>query len=153
MSKGTQLWPGDKMRSFFSAHIRRETSLDDAAAERLAEALTKAVNRMLVWNMPDDVPRTDKAAGNAAAPELAARHARAENFNPYLFSAIVVLAKQGRDGLSKRLQEIKTVENLRAFAEAQHVPVDAKLRRLDDIRKAIVAAAEQRLADRKAAAS
>ncbi|MBN9289921.1 MAG: hypothetical protein J0H36_02095 [Hyphomicrobium denitrificans] len=154
MSKGTQLWPGDKMRSFFSAHIRRETSLDDAAAERLAEALTKAVNRMLVWDMPDDVPRMDKAARKGdAAPELAARHARAENFNPYLFSAIVVLAKQGRDGLSKRLQEIKTVENLRAFAEAQHVPVDAKLRRLDDIRKAIVAAAEQRLADRKAAAS
>ncbi|AGK58803.1 hypothetical protein HYPDE_35658 [Hyphomicrobium denitrificans 1NES1] len=150
MSKGTQLWPGDKMRSFFSAHIRRETSLDDAAAERLAEALTKAVNRMLVWKMPDDVRHTDRVE---AAPEIAARHARAENFNPYLFSAIVVLAKQGRDGLIKRLQEIKSAENLRAFAEAQHVPVDGKLRRLDDIRKAIVAAAEQRLADRKAAAS
>jgi hypothetical protein len=150
MSKGTQLWPGDKMRSFFRAHIRRETSLDDAAAERLAEALTKAVNRMLVWETPDDVQRTEKAE---PAPKTAARHARAENFNPYLFSAIVVLAKQGRDGLIKRLQEIKSAEHLRAFAEAQHVPVDAKLKRLDDIRKAIVAAAEQRLADRKAAAS
>ena len=53
----------------------------------------------------------------------------------------------------KRLQEIKSAEHLRAFAEAQHVPVDAKLKRLDDIRKAIVTAAEQRLADRKAAAS
>jgi hypothetical protein len=138
------------MRSFFRAHIRRETSLDDAAAERLAEALTKAVNRMLVWEIPDEAPR-------AETPDLAAkekaRHARAENFNPYLFSAIVVLAKQGRDGLIKRLQEIKSAEHLRAFAEAQHVPVDAKLRRLDDIRKAIVAAAERRLADRKAAAS
>jgi hypothetical protein len=150
MSKGTQLWPGDRMRSFFRAHVRRETSLDDAAAERLAEALTKAVNRMLVWEIPDEAPR-------AETPDLAAkekaRHARAENFNPYLFSAIVVLAKQGRDGLIKRLQEIKSAEHLRAFAEAQHVPVDAKLRRLDDIRKAIVAAAERRLADRKAAAS
>lgn len=150
MSKGTQLWPGDRMRSFFRAHIRQETSLDDAAAERLAEALTKAVNRMLVWEIPDEAPR-------AETPDLAAkekaRHARAENFNPYLFSAIVVLAKQGRDGLIKRLQEIKSAEHLRAFAEAQHVPVDAKLRRLDDIRKAIVAAAERRLADRKAAAS
>jgi hypothetical protein len=105
---------------------------------------------MLVWEIPDEAPR-------AETPDLAAkekaRHARAENFNPYLFSAIVVLAKQGRDGLSKRLQEIKSAEHLRAFAEAQHVPVDAKLRRLDDIRKAIVAAAERRLADRKAAAS
>jgi hypothetical protein len=149
MSKGTQLWPGDRMRSFFRAHIRRETSLDDAAAERLAEALTKAVNRMLVWDIPPDAPRAE----SSDAPAISARHARAENFNPYLFSAIVVLAKQGRDGLIKRLQEIKSAENLRAFAEAQHVPVDAKLKRLDDIRKAIVAAAEQRLADRKAAAS
>lgn len=155
MSKGTQLWPGDKMRSFFSAHIRRETSLDTAAAERLAAALTKAVNRMLVWEMPADEPVAPgtNAKATEIAPGVAKRHARAENFNPYLFSAIVVLAKQGRDGLIKRLQEIKSAENLRAFAEAQHVPVDAKLRRLDDIRKAIVAAAEQRLADRKAAAS
>jgi hypothetical protein len=153
MSKGTQLWPGDKMRSFFSAHIRRETSLDNAAAERLAAALTKAVNRMLVWDMPVDEQLAASAKAPEAVPEATKRHARAENFNPYLFSAIVVLAKQGRDGLIKRLQEIKSAENLRAFAEAQHVPVDAKLRRLDDIRKAIVTAAEQRLADRKAAAS
>ncbi len=53
----------------------------------------------------------------------------------------------------KRLQEIKSAENLRAFAEAQHVPIPPSVKRVDDIRKAIVAAAEQRLADRKAAAS
>ncbi|HVJ77844.1 MAG TPA: hypothetical protein VM620_08420 [Hyphomicrobium sp.] len=145
MSKGTQLWPGDKMRSFFSAYIRRETSLDDVAVERLSAALTKAVNRMLVWETPED-------AVPAAAAEKPAK-AQAEPFNPYRFSALVVLAKQGRSGLLKRLQEIKSAENLRAFAEAQHVPVDAKVKRLDDIRKAIVAAVEQRLADRKAAAS
>jgi hypothetical protein len=153
MSKGTQLWPGDKMRGFFRAHIRRETSLDDAAADRLAAALAKAVNRMLVWEMPGggiDVPGVEKTE---IAPQAAKRHARAENFNPYLFSVIVVLAKQGRDGLMKRLQEIKSAENLRAFAEAQHVPIAPSVKRVDDIRKAIVAAAEQRLADRKAAAS
>jgi hypothetical protein len=150
MSKGTQLWPGDKMRSFFSAYIRRETSLDDAAVERLATALTKAVNRMLVWEMPEDsAPAVDvEKPAVATAPK-----AQAEPFNPYRFSALVVLAKQGRGGLLKRLQEIKSAENLRAFAEAQHVPVDAKVKKMDDIRKAIVAAVEQRLADRKAAAS
>jgi hypothetical protein len=151
MSKGTQLWPGDKMRSFFSAYIRRETSLDDVAVERLSAALTKAVNRMLVWEMPEDeAPASD--AGKHTVATVAAK-AKAEPFNPYRFSALVVLAKQGRSGLLKRLQEIKSAENLRAFAEAQHVPVDAKVKRLDDIRKAIVAAVEQRLADRKAAAS
>jgi hypothetical protein len=141
------------MHGFFRAYIRRETSLDEATTERLAKALAKAVNRMLVWEMPSgsmDVPGVEKTE---ITPQAAKRHARAENFNPYLFSVIVVLAKQGRDGLMKRLQEIRSAENLRAFAEAQHVPIAPSVKRVDDIRKAIVAAAEQRLADRKAAAS
>jgi hypothetical protein len=153
MSKGKQLWPGDKMLAFFRAHIRRETSLDDASADRLATALTKAVNRMLVWEMPGDNEAAAPIEKSASTSHAAERHARAENFNPYLFSVIVVLTKHGRDGLLKRLQEIKSAEHLRAFAEAQHVPVEPTLKRTEDIRKAIVVAAEQRLADRKAAAS
>lgn len=154
MSKGKQLWPGDEMLSFFRAHIRRETSLDAETAEKLATALAKSVNRMLVWEVPADLPETaatpPKVESDVAAQE---RHDRAENFNPYLFSALVALAKHGRDGLMQRLKDIKSAENLRAFAEAQHVPVDASLKRTDDIRKAIVAGVERRLADRKAAAS
>ena len=153
MSNGRQLWPGDSMRDFFRAHIRRETALDDANTERLAEALSKAINRMLVWDIPET--HADRPAAERPTPlaQTAERHTEAKAFNPYLFSAIVVLAKSGREGLLKRLQEIKSAENLRTFAEAQHVAFGPKLKRPEDIRKAIVAAAEQRLADRKAAAS
>lgn len=164
MSKGKQLWPGDEMATFFRAHIRRETALEDEAAERLAIALTKAVNRMLVREMPTDAPeapaeepaveaRKTRKATAAAPAEAQDRHDRAENFNPYRFSALVTLSKHGREGLMTRLQEIKSAENLRAFAEAQHVPVEASVKRTDDIRKAIIAGVERRLADRKAAAS
>jgi hypothetical protein len=104
--------------------------------------------------------KDNPAAGTTSAPsnladlaQPAERRAEANAFNPYLFSAIVILAKFGRDGLLKRLQEIKSAENLRIFAEAQHVAIAPKLKRPEDIRKAIVVAAEQRLADRKAAAS
>lgn len=153
MSKGKQLWPGEEMQAFFRAHIQRETSLDAEAAERLAAALTKAINRMLVWKVPASVVET-ATTGPASAPIVAQeRHDRAENFNPYLFSALVTLAKHGRDGLMTRLKDIKSAEHLRAFAEAQHVPVDAAIKRTDEIRKAIVAGVERRLADRKAAAS
>lgn len=154
MSKGKQLWPGDEMLAFFRAHIRRETALEGEAAERLAAALTKAVNRMLVWEMPEEPSGERQETKKVETPaEAQDRHDRAENFNPYLFSALVALSKHGREGLMTRLQDIKSAENLRAFAEAQHVPVDASLKRTDDIRKAIVAAVERRLADRKAAAS
>jgi hypothetical protein len=158
MSKGKQLWPGDEMLAFFRAHIRRETPLDAEATEKLAAALTKAVNRMLVWDAPASDPQSvapsiSASAEDAGQAEVQDRHSRAENFNPYLFSALVALAKNGREGLMNRLKDIHSVEHLRAFAEAQHVPVEASLKRADDIRRAIVAGVERRLADRKAAAS
>lgn len=148
MTQGTQLWPGERMRAFFRAHIRRETSLDDPAAERLATALTSAVNRMLVWDAGPAQPADGQCAeGRPSTPPPATQ------FNPFAFSALVALAKTGRDGLMKRLAEIRSADDLKSFAEAQHLAIDRKLKKPDDLRKAIVAATEQRLADRKAAAS
>lgn len=154
MSKGKQLWPGDEMRAFFRVHIRRETSLDDGEAKRLAAALTRAISRMLVWEVPRESEADASTHPAPAAPQLPPELLpKAEAFNPYLFSVIVVLTRQGPDGLLKRLQDIKTAENLLAFAHAQHVPVDPSIEKPEDIRKAIVEAAQRRLADRKAAAS
>jgi len=175
MSKGVQLWPGDGMRTFYRRHIAAETSLDAQAVERLVEALTKATNRMLVWEIPPepaaeprkaaggakaakagakavksaDHPKTAKEAGKPAPPPA---HVEAP-FDPYAFSAMVVLTKHGRDGLAKRLSEIKSIEHLKKLADAQHLGFDRALTRIDDVRKALLAAAEQRLADRRAAAS
>jgi len=154
MSKGTQLWPGPKMRDFFRAHIERETDLDDASVERLTEAFEKSVNRMLVWETPErrkaeasDDRRTEQNNPDAS-PVIAT-----PPFNPYAFSAMVVLAKTGRDGLMKRLDAIENAENLRLLADAQHLAIGDALTSIEALRGAIVAAAEQRLADRKAAAS
>ncbi len=157
MTQGSYLWPGDRMRSFFRAHIRRETGLDEAAADKLSAALTKAVNRMLVWDMPaadskPAPPPQSKSQGKAsAAAETAAAVAPA--FDPYIFSLMVVLSRTGRDGLMKRLAEIKSADNLKALGEAQHLAINPSLKKPDELRKAIVSATEQRLADRKAAAS
>jgi hypothetical protein len=163
MSNGKQLWPGDTMRAFFRAHIKRETGLDPAAAEKLSEALTKAVNRMLVWDLPaaeseNANVRAAKGRTKPQAVETAATPGTVAAdgppaFDPYAFSAMVVLAKTGKDGLLKRLADIKTIGDLKAFAEAQHLAVNVNLKKPEDLRKAIVAATEQRLADRKAAAS
>lgn len=156
MSKATQFWDPEKKRAFFRAYIQRETSLDVAAAEKLAEALSKAVNMMRVWDVPEP-PATPAAApppakGKSKADTATAAPAAA-TFDPYAFSAMVVLAKTGKDGLMKRLADIKSADNLKAFAEAQHLGIATSLKKPDDLRKAILAATEQRLADRKAAAS
>ena len=162
MSNGKQLWPGDTMRAFFRAHIQRETNLDGAAAEKLSEALNNAVNRMLVWDLPQAaaVPPQILASGTikgkskppAAGPAPAVAPGPAA-FDPYAFSAMVVLAKTGKDGLAKRLAEIKNAADLKTLAEAQHLAVNPGLKKTEDLRKAILAATEQRIADRKAAAS
>ena len=143
MTNGSYLWPGDKMRAFFRAHIARETSLDAAAADKLSEALTSAVNRMLVWDIPAEGP----------LPAPASKTKPASAFDPFAFSLPVVLTKTGRDGLMKRLADIKSTENLKTLAEAQHLAIPPSLKKADELRKAIVTATEQRLADRKAAAS
>jgi hypothetical protein len=156
MSNGKQLWPGEQMRAFFRAHVQRETSLDAAAAEKLSEALTKAVNRMLVWDMPatDAAPAPQPVKGKTKPQAVVTPPAAsASAFDPYAFSAMVVLAKTGKDGLQKRLADIKNAADLKALAEAQHLAVSAALKKPDDLRKAIITATEQRLADRKAAAS
>ena len=171
MTKGSQIWDGDRKRAFFRAYIQRETSLDAAGAEKLAEALSKAVNMMRVWDLPEpatpaasdssssEPTPADKTALETTTPEnKKARHKAsprdaAAPFDPYAFSLMVVLAKTGKDGLAKRLAEIKTAEHLRALAEAQHLAVNTALKKPEDLRKAIVAATAQRLADRKAAAS
>ncbi len=148
MSQGSQLWQNERMKAFFRAHIRRETALDEKAAEKLVEALCKAVNFMRVWTMPEE-----RSSPDAGKPK-AASGAKAETlFDPYAFSAMVVLTKTGREGLTNKLAEIKGADNLRKFAEAQHLGIDRRLTKIDDLRKAILLAAEQRLADRRAAAS
>lgn len=162
MNKATQLWDIDRKRAFFRAFLQREKNLDSAAAEKLADTLANAVNMMRVWELPTDAPQvpaakpddaTTKAKGKAPATEPPAPPATAAPFDPFAFSPIVVLVKTGKDGLMKRLLEIKSVEHLKAFAEAQHLAVAPSIKKIDDLRKAIIAATEQRLADRKAAAS
>ena len=163
MSQGSQLWQNERMKAFFRAHVRRETALDEKAAEKLVEALTKAVNFMRVWHMPDETPAPAaaatekgklKATADAKSHDAKSHDAKSEvPFDPYAFSAMVVLTKTGREGLAKKITEIKGADNLRRFAEAQHLGIDRKLTKIDDLRKAILHAAEQRLADRRAAAS
>lgn len=179
MTKGVQLWPGDTMRAFYRRHILRETTLEASAVERLVEALTASTNRMLVWEMPAEpkaaqpVPaapaqsdgkseKTDKklqekGKGTPVKPqpveESSAASAAEPPFDPYAFSAMVVLAKQGKEALAKRLAEIKSVEHLKKLGDAQHLGFDRSLTKIEDVRKALLTAAEQRLADRRAAAS
>jgi len=227
MAKPTQLWPGERMRTFFRSIFKGESGVSDELADRLADVCERHINRMLVWNgepaarikanqsqesaldSPNgrqdgnevaagtDETRPRKARKSREAPpraetldELSETEAGAPwsmehldepicdtdtvghgvvevsgnvppdqpaksepTFDPFAFSAIVILARSGADALMARLKEINKAEHLRQLADAQHLGIDLKVRRAAELRKAIVRGAKQRLADRRAAAS
>jgi hypothetical protein len=170
MAKPELIWPGERMRGFFRAVLAGEATLDAATRERLVEALSRPVNRMLVWRNPADEPRPTAVPSE---PELAAATAEAEPlagiapwpdaagpaqpaeapFDPYAFSVVAVFTQGGRDALMDRLAAIGSPRDLRTLALAQHLAVPEGTAEPDQLREAIVTGTEQRIADRRAAAS
>lgn len=172
MAGSAQLWPGPRMRAFFRSVFLAEAGVDARLADRLAEACVKRINRMLVWdasgsdgtaNAPDLPAATSPAAAAVQAPatdtplvppgtqvpELKAK----PTFDPFAFSVVVVLKRKGRNGLAEALKAISSTADLHKLADAQHLGVDPAIKDARKLREAIIKGAEQRIADRKAAAS
>lgn len=173
MAGSAQLWPGPRMRAYFKSLLAAEPGVDAELADRLAARLVRHVARMLVWDITPataEPPPADAATANrpqtppqeqpasdadaATAPHTGAPRATpAEAFDPFAFSIVVVLKRQGRAALMKRLEAIADAAHLHQMASAQHIGVDKSITAAKRLREAIVAGAEQRLADRRAAAS
>ena len=168
MAGSAQLWPGPRMRAFFRSVFLAEAGVNAPLAERLADVCVKRINRMLVWDATgaDNPPAaTDLADAAAPAPPPSAIDGAGHNaehtaatpplaaFDPFAFSVVVVLKRKGRAALAEALKAITSAADLRKLAEAQHLGVDPAIKDAKKLREAIIKGAEQRMADRKAAAS
>lgn len=140
MADPANLSAGERLRLFFREIILAEPGVDTDTAERLADRCVHYIDRLLAW----DAQRQPAAA--AATPET-------KGFDPYAFSVVVTMSKRGREALMTRLEEIKSAEHLRQLADAQHLTIDPKLTLPEELRLAIIAATEKRIAARRAAAS
>ncbi len=147
------------MQAYLQALFRSEPGVNDALAERLAIRANRAINRMLVWDATPPAPANDEKAPEPEAkdegqPEPAPAQAADEPaFDPFAFSAMVVLVKKGPAGLMTKLEEISELENLKTLANAQHIGLKGPVDTVEDVRAAILEGTKQRLADRRAAAS
>lgn len=79
-------------------------------------------------------------------------------FDPNAFSLVAVLQTEGTAGLKRRLNPIRRKQDVRALAEAQHMPVDREIfyrnnTKLQGLKDELIRATEARIADRMAAAS
>lgn len=80
------------------------------------------------------------------APEIV------EPFDPFGINVIVVLRTAGKDAALEALNQVADTENLRLLAREQRLSVDEDLATTEALSAAIVAAAERRIANRRAAA-
>jgi hypothetical protein len=74
-------------------------------------------------------------------------------FDPFAFSAIALMKRDGREALLAKLREIDDPADLKALADAQHLAIADDATTADALRLAIADSAARRLADRRAAAS
>lgn len=134
---------GDNVRGYLRDVVLAEPGVEKSLAERLADRLRNNLDRVV---------------------ELYSEHARSAKrivrkpggkapFDPYCFGAVATLEREGRDALLARLDAISSIENLMALAEAQHLVIDTQLQDADAVREAIVSAAVERIAGRKAASA
>ena len=113
-------------------------------SRRLASEVTR------LWVKVDAL--TDKAPVAEPAP-MGAPIALCEEFDPFSPNVVVVLRRSGRDKALSELGAIRAPDRLKLLAREQQLTIPAQLADAQEIRAAIVAAAERRVANRRAAAS
>lgn len=165
MARTKRVLSGAAKDAFLKRLLAAESGLDDAARNRLTKHLQDAIALLAVRidpprakAMPVALPSRpfaeDTSTAATAAPcEADRRVAANEPFDPFSPNVIVVFRTRGRDALLAELQPIDDVESLRLLAREQQLGIAADLADPCDIRQAIVAAAERRIANRRAAAS
>jgi hypothetical protein len=101
--------------------------------------------------MPSPAPVTASTPPETQAP---AAPSSEPAFDPFIFGLVPVFKREGAEGLRAKLDEILSVDDLRAMAKAQQIILPKDIRRgevaVDTVRQAVLAAVEQRISDRKA---
>lgn len=160
-----------------SVRVRRDVALNLRPVRRTRRNRTAGQDTPAAAPEPDATPPSAPAA-EIASPPLSDTHeplpapaaphehaapievepapAPAALFDPYAFGLVPVFQREGRDGLLARLATVSEAAHLRLMAQKQQISLRAELRTGDialrDLREAIIAAVEKRIADRSAAA-
>jgi hypothetical protein len=177
MARTTKQLSGGGKDKFLRAIIASEPAVPPDAADRVAGKLAEAISDVRVrreaWEIwskvvpptprrrPGERPAlragTANSLGNSAetaepSPPTASAVSEAAPFDPFAFSALALLTRQGREGLATALDKITSPAHLKELANAQHLAIDPATESADELRRALIAATERRLADRRAAA-
>ena len=140
------------LRALIERAVAKEAALPEGAARRIVNRILRQSARVAeIGAALSGSIREPKPPAAACAPAAPAEPQ--EVFDPYAIGAVVTLHRHGAGVLMDRLSEITRVEDLTRLAAAQNLAVRTGWSTADELRAAIVRSAEQRLAERRAAAS
>lgn len=152
-----------ELRALIGSALTRETALSEEATRRVVNRILRQSRRIAEIGQAFSAGACDtstvaKAAVVAAAEPDAlsapASQVTVQVFDPYAIGAVVTLQRHGADALRDRLAAIASIDHLVSLATAQNLALKATgWSDADELRTAIIRSAEQRLAERRAAAS
>lgn len=157
MSKTTRTLSGAAKNSFLKGVVKSALGDDHDARDRLMAELTAAIASLRVRVEAERGRKRQTAAQPSAAPAspnlepAATPPSSSKPFDPYSPNVIVVIRTRGRDAALTELTSIATEQNLRLLAREQQLGIPKDTMSLSEIRDAIIAAAERRIANRLAA--
>lgn len=151
MGKNTRSLSGASQKKYFRNLFGSVEGVSPETAEVLASSCENEIAQVRVrLPIPD---RRRSGASSSSGPSETNDDAPPAVFDPFAFSVVVALTKEGREGLAARLAQIETAADLQSLAKAQHVALPQGELGIEELRSAIIDGALQRIAHRKAAAS
>jgi hypothetical protein len=159
MGKATRSLSGASQKKYVRDLVGSIDGITPDAAAALTSACEREIAQIRVrLPIPERGKSAKSAKKNTGTEPARAEHTAASpppaatGFDPFAFSVVVVVTKEGREGLASKLAAIGPAD-LKALAKAQHVALPEGDLSAEDLRAAIVEGALQRIANRKAAAS
>jgi hypothetical protein len=152
MPKRTKALSGASQDAYFRRVLKAHPSLSAEERDRLVRRLRQEIAqlRLRAGRREDALP---VPAEKSPAPQDASSPAPPMSaFDPFSPNVIVVVRKSGRDAALTALGTIERPEDLRLLAREQRLSVPADVSSPEDLRAAIITAAERRIANRMAAA-
>jgi hypothetical protein len=150
MRKKTKALSGASQDAYFRRVLKTQPGIAAEERDRLVRRLREDIAQVRVRVAP---------AAQVEAPAPAARPPSVEGplsppppFDPFSPNVVVVVRTGGREAALAALGGIESPDNLRLLAREQRLTVPIEASSAADLRAAIVAAAERRIANRAAAA-
>ncbi len=166
MKKETRALSGASQHAYFRRVLKDHPSLTAEERAQLLARLREEVAQVRLRVLPEQrpapqqpaKPRTMPSAVQTVdvpqpAPVEAVAVPSVPPFDPFSPNIVVVLRRSGRAAALAELEAIASADDLRLLAREQRLSVAADLTSAVDLRVAIVAAAERRVANRVAAMS